>query len=323
MESNQQALKAIFIVPPKVHLLDLTGPVQILYEAACNGAPLHLLFSNIFPDETENSSSCTLSFNRLTPYDGLMLKKGDYVFIPGFEYALLSDGKFLKKSRPFQHWLRTQHQKGVTICSICIGAFLLGSTGLLDGRACTTHWEYTDRLKQSFPKIKLQVNRLFVYDDNIYTSAGIASGIDLALYLVEHLWGAHFAAKIAKEAVIYFRRTMDDPQLSVFTQYRNHIDHRIHTVQDILTQSLGRKFTIEEIAVKVNMSSRNLTRLFKKTTEITIGAYIDQLRAEYAARLIKEGHTLQAAALHCGLKSTHQLHHLLSRNRPNEKVIRI
>jgi transcriptional regulator GlxA family with amidase domain len=250
-----------------------------------------------------------------------VLKKGDYVFVPGFEYTLLSDEKFLKKSRPFQHWLNDQHRKGVTICSICIGAFLLGAAGLLDGRACTTHWEFTDRLKDNYPKIKLQVNRLFVYDDNVYTSAGIASGIDLALYLVEHLWGAHFAAKIAKEAVIYFRRTLDDPQLSVFTQYRNHIDHRVHTVQDILTQSLDRKFTIEEIAEKVNMSSRNLTRLFKKTTEITIGAYIDQLRAEYAERLIGEGHTLQAAALHCGLKSTHQLHHLLSRSRLTKKAI--
>src|SRR5580698_6787736 len=140
MESNQQqALKAVFIVPPKVHLLDLTGPVQILYEASCNGAPLRLIFSTIFPEETENSSSCALSFNRLTPYDQLVLKKGDYVFVPGIEYALLSDEKFLKKSRPFQKWLNDQHQKGVILCSICIGAFLLGSAGLLDGRACTTH----------------------------------------------------------------------------------------------------------------------------------------------------------------------------------------
>ena len=320
MESNQQEVVAVFIVPPKVHLLDLTGPVQILYEAACNGAPLRLLFSNIFSGETENSSSCALSFTRLTPYDQIVLKKGDYIFVPGFEYALLSDEKFLKKSRPFQYWLNAQHQKGVTICSICIGAFLLGAAGLLDGRACTTHWEFTDRLKDNYPKIKLQVNRLFVYDDNIYTSAGIASGIDLALYLVEHLWGPHFAAKIATEAVIYFRRTMDDPQLSVFTQYRNHMDHRIHKVQDILAQSLDQKFTIEGIADQVNMSSRNLTRLFKKTTEITIGAYFDQLRAEHAERLIAEGHTLKAVALRCGLKSAHQLHRLLSRYRRNKTL---
>jgi transcriptional regulator GlxA family with amidase domain len=276
---------------------------------------LNLLYGAVFPEQTEITSSCALSFNGLIPYDQMGLNKGDFLFVPGMEYALLSSPRFLMESRPFQHWLSVQHKKGVIICSICIGAFLLGSAGLLDGRACTTHWEYTEQLKLSYPKIRLQTNRLFVCDDHIYTSAGIASGIDLALYLIEGLCGAHFAAKIAKEAVIYFRRTIEDPQLSVFTQYRNHLDHRIHKVQDILTQSLDHKFTIEQIAAQVNMSARNLTRLFKKTTEITIGAYLDQLRAEHAEKLIGEGHTLQAVALHCGLKSTNQLHHLLARYR--------
>jgi transcriptional regulator GlxA family with amidase domain len=316
MQLNQEiVVQSVFIIPPKVHLLDVTGPIQIFYEAACNGAPLKLLYCAIFPDQTETASSCALSFNQLTPYDQISLNKGDFLFVPGMEYPLLSAPRFLMESRSFQHWLTMQHQKGVIICSVCIGAFLLGSAGLLDGRACTTHWEYTERLKQTYPKIRLQTNRLFVYDDNIYTSAGIASGIDLALYLIERLCGAHFAAKIAKEAVIYFRRTIEDPQLSIFTQYRNHLDHRIHKAQDILIQSLDHKFTIEQIAIQVNMSARNLTRLFKKTTEITIGAYLDQVRAEHAEKLIGEGHTLQAAALHCGLKSTNQLHNLLSRYR--------
>ena len=319
MLSNPQTIiRAAFIIPPKVHLLDITGPIQIFHEAAGNGAPLKLIFSNIFSHETENTSSCALSFTNLTPYDRIELTTGDLVFIPGMEYSLLSDEKFVKKCLPFHKWLNVQYQKGVTICSVCIGTFLLGAAGLLDGRACTTHWEFTDRLKQTYPKIRLQVNRLFVYDTNIYTSAGIASGIDLALYLVERLWGAHFAAKIAKEAVIYFRRSMDDPQLSVFTQYRNHLDNRIHEVQDILIQSIDRGFSVDEIAEKVNMSGRNLTRLFKKTTAITMGAYLDQLRAEHAEKLITEGHTLQAVALHCGLKSTNQLRNLLSRDRLNK-----
>jgi transcriptional regulator GlxA family with amidase domain len=312
---HETAVQAAFIIPPKVHLLDVTGPIQIFYEAACNGAPFKLLYGAIFPEQTESAGSCMLSFNRLIPYDQINLNKGDYLFVPGMDHAMVSAPRFLMESRPFQHWLTVQHQKGVIICCVCTGAFLLGSAGLLDGRACTTHWEYSERLKLSYPKIRLQTNRLFVYDANIYTSAGVASSIDLALYLVERLCGAHFAAKIAKEAVVYFRRTIDDPQLSVFTQYRNHLDHRIHKVQDILMQSLGHRFTIEEIATQVNMSGRNLTRLFKKTTDITIGGYLDQLRVEHAERLIGEGHTLQATALHCGLKSTNQLHHLLTRYR--------
>jgi transcriptional regulator GlxA family with amidase domain len=314
MQSNKQpAIRAVFVIPPKVHLLDITGPAQIFHEAALNDAAVELIFGSIFTGETASVSSSMLSFDRLTPFNQIQLNRCDLIFVPGIDSSLFSDKAFMDASRPFLYWLNVQHKNGVIICSICTGAFFLAESGLLDGRACTTHWGFTERLKKHYPRIRLQTNRLFVEEDGIYTSAGVSSGIDLSLYLVEQLWGAHFAAQIAKEAVIYFRRGLDDPQLSVFTQYRNHLDHRIHQVQDILTQSLDHKFTIDELAEKVNMSARNLTRLFKKTTQITIGAYLDQLRAEHAEKLMAEGHTLLAAALHCGLKSTNQLRHLIGR----------
>ena len=311
--TQQPSMQAVFIIPPKVHLLDITGPAHIFYESACYGAPVKLAFSTIFQDETEAVSSSMLAFHHLIPYHHLALNPGDLVFIPGLDAMLLLDDEFLNASRPFQVWLKAQHQNGVTICSVCTGAFLLAASGLLDGLECTTHWKYTERLQLKYPKARLQVNRLFVQENQIYTSAGVSSGIDLALYLTEQFWGPHFAAQIAKEVVIYFRRAMDDPQLSIFTQYRNHLDHRIHTVQDILTQSLDHKFSIDELADKVSMSARNLTRSFKKITQITIGAYHEQLRAERAKQLIGEGYTMQAAATHCGLKSTNQLRHLLNR----------
>ena len=303
--------QVVCIIPPGVHLLDITGPAQIFFEAQCNGAPVRLYFCSIFPEKTESESSCSLYFNRLTPYDQLELRKGDLVILPGMDYKLLSNGEFLASTLEFQGWLKTQHNKEVVLCSVCIGAFLLAEAGLLNERDCTTHWEFTDRLKQRYPRVRMQTNRLFVEQGEIYTSAGIASGIDLSLYLVEKFWGGHFAAKIAKEAVIYFRRTPDDPQLNVFTQYRNHIDNRIHEVQDLLSQSLDKKFSIEDLSEKANMSPRNLTRLFKKTTQVTIGVYLGRLRAAHAQKLIAEGHTLQAAALHCGLKSVNQLRFLL------------
>ena len=311
--NNQSVIRAVFIIPPKVQLLDITGPANIFYEAACHGAPVQLTFSSIFTDKTEADSSCLLSFNKLTPYNELVLHEADLVFVPGIEFSLLTDRVFLDASRPFLYWLKAQHEKGVTICSVCTGSFLLAEAGLLNGRECATHWRFIERLKKSYPTAKLQTNRLFVQQDGIYTSAGMSSGIDLSLYIVEQLFGAHFAAQIAKEVVLYFRRTLDDPQLSAFTQYRNHIDHRIHKVQDILTQSLQHKFTIDELADKVNMSTRNLTRLFKKTTQISIGAYLDNLRAEHAEKLITEGYTVQATALLCGLKSANQLRNLRNR----------
>lgn len=300
------------MVPPHVHLLDITGPAHIFYEANDYGAPVKLSFCTIFQHQTESVSSSALAFHQLTPYDQLSLQPGDLIFIPGLDSSLLLDDGFINSSGQFLSWLKQQHQKGVLISSVCTGAFLLAAGGLLDGLNCTTHWKYAERFRLKYPDAKLQSNRLFVQEGNIYTSAGVSSGIDLALYLVQQLWGAHFAARIAKEVVIYFRRGPDDPQLSIFTQYRNHLDDRIHKVQDLLVYSLDQKMNLEDLAEQVSMSPRNMTRSFKQTTGITIGAYLDQLRKERAAQLISEGYTIQAAALNCGLKSTNQLRHLLN-----------
>jgi transcriptional regulator GlxA family with amidase domain len=305
-------IQAVFIMPPGVHLLDISGPAHIFFEASSFGAPVRLMFSSIISQQTVSVSSSTLSFNQLTPFDQLNLRPGDLVFVPGLDIKLLTDDHFMHESKPFQYWLKAQQLGGATICSVCTGAFFLAAAGLLDNRKCTTHWKYAELFKRLYPRVRFQANRLFIQEDHIYTSAGVASGIDLALYIVEQIWGPQFAARIAKEVVIYFRRGLDDPQLSIYTQYRNHLDDRIHTVQDMLSQSLDRNFSIEELAGRANMSVRNLTRLFKKTTQITIGEYADRLRAERARQLIGEGHTLQATALHCGLKSVNGLKHLLN-----------
>jgi transcriptional regulator GlxA family with amidase domain len=320
MQSGQPPIiQAVFIIPPKVHLLDITGPAHIFYEAACYGAPVSLHFSTIFPGQTEAVSSSALSFHRLSSYDQFQLVAGDLVFVPGLDSSLLLTNNFLDTSSLFQNWLKAQHKNGVIICSVCTGAFLLAASGLLDGRECTTHWKFAELFKKKYPKARFQTNRLFVQEDHIYTSAGVSSGIDLALYLTEQLWGAHFAAQVAKEVVIYFRRAIGDPQLSAFTQYRNHLEDRIHTVQDLLTKSLDQKFYIEDLATSVSMSPRNLTRLFKKTTDITIVDYHNRLRAANAERLLHEGHTMKATALHCGLKSTNQLRHLLRKTMAEDR----
>jgi transcriptional regulator GlxA family with amidase domain len=102
------------------------------------------------------------------------------VFVPGLESSLLMDDDFLASSRAFQYWLKKQHDIGVKICSVCTGAFLLAEAGLLDNREYTTHWKFIDRFQNRFPKALLQKNRLFVKAGNIYTSAGVSSGIPVS-----------------------------------------------------------------------------------------------------------------------------------------------
>ena len=222
--------KAVFAVPPYVHLLDFGGPAQVFYEAKEEGASLELKYISTHSNHNTFPSSCGVEFTNLSDFTSISLRSGDVVFIPGLEFQYLQDKKFIEEARPFLDWVKSQHHNGATICSICTGAYLVGEAGLLDGKECTTHWKYLTRFQKQFKNAIVVNNRLFVEHDNIFTSAGVASGVDLALYILEKRYGSLFASKIAREIVIYFRREGNDPQLSIFLRYRNHIEDRVHTV---------------------------------------------------------------------------------------------
>ncbi len=300
-------------MPPKVHLLDVNGPAHIFYEARELGADVDLHFVSM-NDKSEIESSAGLFFSKLTHFHSFELSKNDFVIVPGLEFELISD-TFVDESKPFFDWLHFQYTNAVNICSICTGTFLLAESGILNGRECTTHWKYTSKLANKFPSINVQKDRLFVAKDNLYTSAGVSSGIDLALYILENLFGSKLTSDIAKEAVIYFRRSESDPQLNIFLQYRNHLDSRIHNAQDYILQHLSSDFTLQEIAENVNMSMRNLTRLFKKTTGVTIGTYLEKLKVDRALHLLSEKNKVETVTKLCGYKNSNQLRALLKKHK--------
>ena len=304
--------RIFFLIPPNVQLLDIIGPIHIFYEAIEYGAPLKLHFISL-TDEPNVISCAGLQFGQLQPFDDFQLGPKDVVFVPGIEFELFSDKAFMDSSQPFLQWLKEQMSNNAVICSVCTGAFLLAHGKLLDHKVCTTHWKYLEYLQEHFPRAKVVDNRLFVFEENLFSSAGVTSGIDLALYLLEIYFGPKLAADVAKEVVIYFRRGEADPQLSIFLQYRNHINNRIHQVQDLITQQLDHKWTIDQLAEKIHTSPRNLSRLFKKTTGITIGDYLSQIRIEKAQQLLAEGNKMAFVAQACGLKSTNQLRNLLEK----------
>lgn len=302
-----------FLILPLTHPLDSLGPAQLFFEAKENGADINLHFVSS-TSENELTSSLGLGFSKLTTYLDFELSEDDIVVIPGIEFSLLQDAKFKTENRGFYRWLNMQYTNGATLVSICTGAFILAEAGLLKHKKATTHWKVFDEFEQKFPDTELLKNRLFIENERIYTSAGMLSGIDLCLYLVEKEYGIRFAVEVAKEVVMYFRRGESDPQLSIFLQYRNHLDDRIHTAQDIIAANLAKPFIIEDLADKVHTSARNLTRQFKKITGITIGNYVTKLRVEQAVHLLAEGYTMEYTAKECGLKSTNQLRTLLKKH---------
>lgn len=307
-------LTAVFVIPPRVHLLDISGPAHIFYEATDYGAKIDLKFISVHTNVSEETSTSGLAFAKLESFQNIQLKKDDVVFIPGLESNHLTDLKFFQSIQPFFRWLNKQYENGARICSVCTGAFLLAESGLLNGKQVTTHWKYQELLKERYPKVEVLTNRLFVLNNQIYTSAGVASGIDLGLYLLEEIYGTRFSAAIAREVVIYLRRSQEDPQLSIFLQYRNHLEDRIHVVQEWISQNIDKKYTAEQLAELVHTSERNLTRLFKDTTGITIGQYIDKLRVEQALHLLREKEKVEIVAKSVGLQSTNQLRSLLKKH---------
>lgn len=307
-------MKAAFLVPPNVHLLDLTGAAQVFYEATEYGISIDLVFLAISPFHATVKSSAHLSFSHLTPFSEVELASGDFIFIPGLEMPIIQSHDFKNKIQAFLQWLVLQREKGVELVSICTGAFLLAEAGLLHQKQVTTHWKFIDLLQQQYPKVQVLRNRLFVENDGIYTSAGVASGIDLALYLLEKRYGTKLATEVAREVVVYFRRGEQDPQLSIFLQYRNHLEDRIHELQDYISHHLDEAISIENLAARAYLSPRHLTRLFKDTLGITIGQYMEKLKVEKALQLLEDKHKMDYIAYQCGFKSTNQLRQILRKH---------
>lgn len=300
--------KVIFLVLPHVHLMDLAGPDQVFLEAIGFGAEYEMVYCS--NGQTADSSS-HLPFGKLQHFEEVSAQSGDFLFIPGCELAYFLSDEFKAGYNLFA-WIRKCYDGGATLASICSGAFALAQTGLLDGRPCTTHWKRTRELQQWFPKVQVVENVLFTEDDRIYTSAGIASGIDLALYLLEQRKGEWFAHQVAREMVIYTRRSGRQQQQSEWLSFRNHIHTGIHHVQDWLHEHLDTKMSLDELADKANMSTRNFTRIFKKETSLTVNQYISRLRKERISQLMKNPNLSRAEiARRCGLKSERQLGRLI------------
>lgn len=298
----------VFIIPPTVELLDLAGPVQVFTEAKIHGMQIDIRFYSY----TEGPvSTAGLGFAQIDNYKNARLKEGDFVFVPGMDNDYVNSMAF-KAEREFFNWLKDCSSQGISVCSICSGAFALGHAGLLNDTECTTHWRRVDALQKQFPKSKVLADILYIKSNNVYTSAGISAGIDLALAVLEEVKGALFTHKVARGLVVYHRRSGTHKQQSVYLDYRNHINPQIHEVQDYLIDNLSKKNDIESLAEMVGMSPRNLSRVFKEKTGSTVLEYLTLLRKEYASTMLNNPeYTIEYIASKCGFKTPRQLQRIL------------
>jgi len=291
-----------FLTLPGVMTLDLTGPAETL-KLADGAFSLHY----IGPDETVLSST-DMAISRIQPLPET-LPPGSLLVVPGVQDS--SVWFDTPQAIAARNWLmRIQpaiHARHITLICVCSGSLLAARAGLMHGVECTTHHEVIARLKSAEPAAIVRENRIFIEDRGIWTSAGITAGIDLSLHLINRLCGSQMALNVAREMVVYFRRSGDDPQLSPWLRYRNHMHPAIHRTQDLLIQQPEQEWSLDDIAERVHVSARHLTRLFRQHLGISVREYHEQLRLAIVQQRRQQGEGNEQAALAAGFSSSRQL----------------
>ncbi|WP_433471763.1 GlxA family transcriptional regulator [Spirillospora sp. CA-142024] len=308
--------RIVFLLVPGLHLLDLAGPAQVFSTAADNGLPYRLAYVADRPapgdgDGREGVPTAQgLPLQAPSAWPGLT--PGDIVLVPGWRW-----GTGAPHAPPISghaaRRLTAHHAAGGTVASVCAGAFALAHAGLLDGRRCTTHHELQDALARRHPRAAVVRDVLYITDGRVVTSAGIASGIDLALHLVAARHGPGAAARTARAMVVYARRNGDEPQASAMLRHRAHVSDAVHRAQDLIDARYTRALPLHALAAEAGVSERTLTRRFTAATGLTPLRYQQELRLERAEHLIGQGTTADAAARAVGFTDARMLRRLRAR----------
>ena len=285
--------------------MDLAGPAQVFYEASQLGRfPLRIHYVSL---DTQVKTAQRLALAPTITQAQLQLRPNDFLCIPGTDFARLERGELDELAEDLRPWLQHLRDQGVLLGSICTGSVILAKTGMLNGRACTTHWKCMDYMEREFPLVRLQRDRLYYFDQGIFTSAGMTSGIDMSLALVERWANPLLAAKVAQEMVINVRRPETSSQENTFLNFRNHFHPKVYQAQELLANNLSTDYTVEELSRELLMSSRQLARLFKRYTGQTIHAYRKRVRLEQAEQLLRHSEqSIKEIAQICGFMQARQ-----------------
>ena len=186
-------------------------------------------------------------------------------------------------------WVKHQYQKGTEVASLCMGAFLLAATGLMDGKKCATHWIAADIFRKMYPKVNLISENIITDEQGLYTSGGAYSYLNLVLYIIEKYAGRQIAVYCAKVFQIDLGRTNQSP-FTIFNNQKNHEDESVRKAQEFIEKNFTNKITVEELASLTYLGRRNFERRFKKATANTVAEYIQRVKMEAAKMSLETTH---------------------------------
>ncbi|MHC2991826.1 AraC family transcriptional regulator [Pontibacter sp. HJ8] len=274
-------MKHISILVPKGAVLgSVEGPRQVFTEVnkllRSMGKPA--MFDVQLVGLSENVSVAGGIYTVYTDVVAKDIVKTDLIIIPALDGDI---PKALEHNQDFIPWIIQQHTAGAEVASLCLGAFLLASTGLITGRQCATHWMAANDFRKMFPEVHLVEDSIITDEQGIYSSGGAFSYLNLILYLIEKYAGRDVAIFMSKAFQIEIERHSQS-QFMIFKGQKEHEDDQIRTAQEFIEQNFQEKITVDQLASMLALSRRNLERRFKKATANSIVEYIQRVKIEAA-----------------------------------------
>lgn len=295
------ALRSIVLLAfPNMQLLDISGPLQVFASAnelvAQRGLdPLYAprVVAAVAGPVTSSSGLAVLAGSLRSAKAPL-----DTLIVPG--------GWGIREAAADQRlirWTQRHAPQCRRVASVCSGAFLLAEAGLLDGRRVATHWGRCDELAQAYPQLQVEADPIFIRDGDIWTSAGVTAGIDLALAMLEEDHGRALALDVARELVVFLKRPGGQSQFSAALSLQES-DDRFGELHAWMTSHLASDLSVPALAQRLHMSERSFMRHYKAHTGRTPARAVEQLRIEAAQRLLSEtSWSIKRIAARCGFSS--------------------
>jgi transcriptional regulator GlxA family with amidase domain len=279
-------------------MIDVAGPADVFHHAMMFGARYETLLISADGRPVRASNGLTLHADAAVTDAGVL----DTVIVLG-AYGMIR--------RPFDpvvlHAVRELTARTGRVTSVCTGAFLLAHLGYLDGRRATTHWTHMDLFARTFPRVHVQRDAVFVPDGNVITSAGVSSGIDLSLAIVEDDHGPTVAQNVTRQMVVFLQRPGGQSQLSAPSRTRIPRRNPLRGVTDAIAADPAGDYSVARMAQLAAVSPRTLNRLFRTLLDTTPARHVELVRLEAAQAHLQNGTTIARAAELSGFGSAETL----------------
>jgi transcriptional regulator GlxA family with amidase domain len=301
-------MRVVILAPPGVQSLDVVGPAEVFWEAARRlGNPsayeVHVMATNAEP--IRGTGGLRFLADR-TIYD--RDEQIDTLLVGG-------DPSFQEIDPAVVDWLRRRVPTVRRYGSVCTGVFLLAAAGLLDGKKVTTHWECVGQLRDEYPDLILDSDQIFIRDGALSTTAGVTAGMDLALALVEEDYGRDLALIVARYMVMFLKRPGGQSQFSAHLVAQMSGKTPIQQAQEYVLGNLTDPLSVESMASRAGMSTRNFSRVFRSEMNMTPAEFVETARLDAARRMLQDtAMPLQRIATLCGFGNVDSMRRTFMRN---------